>query len=309
MKILITGSDGQIGWELLRAFPPEFEVLGTSRAEMDIALPSSIRACIARTRPDLIINAAAYTAVDRAEVEPALAHAINATAVGVLGEEARSVGAAVIHFSTDYIFDGTKRTPYLPTDQPNPQSVYGATKLEGEQLLRASGASHLILRTCWVYGTRGRNFLMAILRQASLQSHLRVVDDQTGCPTWSRMAARVTAAIVRQGLGGERGHRQFNGREGVYHLASRGQTTWFNFARAILERSPVDPAPTLTPVSTVEYGARAARPAYSVLDCANTENTFRVLMDHWEDSLQTALQDTAALQQVPRGDGHREILQ
>jgi dTDP-4-dehydrorhamnose reductase len=308
MKILITGSDGQIGWELLRAFPPEFEVVGATRAELDLASPSSIRACMGQARPDLIINAAAYTAVDRAEVEPALARAVNATAVGVIGEEARATGAAVIHFSTDYIFDGTKRTPYLPTDHPHPQSVYGATKLEGERLLQASGASHLILRTCWVYGTRGRNFLMAILRQASLQAHLRVVDDQIGCPTWSRMAARITAAIVSQGLVGESGHRHFGGREGTYHLASHGQTTWFDFARAILERLPVHPQPILTPVSTAEYGARAMRPAYSVLDCASTENTFHVLMDRWEDSLQTALQDAAPLQQVPRGDGHREIL-
>jgi dTDP-4-dehydrorhamnose reductase len=240
--------------------------------------------------PDVIINAAGYTAVDRAESEPDLAHRINAESVAVLAEAAAKCGAAVVHFSTDYIFDGTKRTPYVPEDVPNPQSVYAASKLAGERAVLESGAAAIILRTCWVYGMRGRNFVLAILKQAQLKSELRVVNDQVGVPTWSRAVAGATAEIVTRHVAGSVGNRSFASKEGVYHLACAGHTTWFDFSRAVFEEARM-PAPTITPVSTAEYAAKAARPAYSVLDCSRTTEVFGVTMPAWREALRDALRD------------------
>lgn len=284
MRILITGAHGQIGWEIAHQIAGLHEVIALSRRELDLTDAQAIRQTIRATHPDVIVNAAGYTAVDRAESEPDLAMAVNAAAVGVIGEEAGRAGAAVVHFSTDYVFDGSKSSPYLPDDQPNPQSVYGRSKLEGERALLASGASAIILRTSWVYGLRGKNFLLAVLRKALTQRYLRIVDDQTGAPTTSAAIARAIAQVLRC-VGGTPGQRTFNGRQGVHHLTCGGATTWFGFAQRIFELASDRLNPTLIPISSAEFGAAAKRPAYSVLDCSTTQEAFNVRMPHWNDAL------------------------
>lgn len=252
--------------------------------------PDSIRPVVRRVQPTCIINATGYTAVDRAEQEPDLAQLINAEAVGVLAREASACGAAIVHYSTDYIFNGRKTAVYGPEDSPDPQSVYGRTKLEGERLVRDSGASFVILRTQWVYALRGRNFVLAILKQAGVKPELRVVNDQIGSPTWARSIARATVAIVTRGIAG---------REGVYHIACAGSTTWFDFARAVYQeaaaRVPSLVVPRILPVSTEEYGAKANRPAHAVLDCASTDATFGVIMPPWREALREAMDDQGSL--------------
>jgi dTDP-4-dehydrorhamnose reductase len=296
MQMLVTGSQGQIGHELLRMLAPLGNVTAIDIADLDLTNAAAVKGFLRQLHPDLIINCAAYTAVDRAESEPELAHAVNATAVEVLASEAARLGAAIIHYSTDYVFDGAKRTPYTPDDKPNPQSVYGRSKLAGEQALMASGAKHLILRTEWVYGLRGRNFVLAILDQAQKKDELRIVNDQTGSPTWCRMIAHFTADIVRASLKGSHGRRDFGGREGIYHLTCAGQTTWFDFAQHIFSSPHVSAQPKLIPVSTAEFGARAMRPAHSVLDCSLTEKTFRVRMTPWQAAIDAMLAERAANQ-------------
>lgn len=287
MRILMTGTNGQVGFELLRAFAPANDIIAAPRERLDLAKPHAIRELVRETKPELIINAAAYTAVDRAESEPESARAINAMAVGVIGEEARRINTPVIHYSTDYVFDGTKRTPYQPGDRPNPQSVYGRTKLEGERALAESGASYIVLRTCWVYAMRGRNFVLAILKNAKEKPELRVVNDQTGSPTWCRLIAKATAQIVRTGLK----NRSFEDRQGVYHYACSGSTTWHEFAQYILQLENL--SNSLTPISTADYGAPAPRPAYSVLDCSQTVETFGTEIVAWRQAYDSARQDAA----------------
>lgn len=294
MKVLVTGSQGQIGHELLHTLAPLGDVTGIDIAELDLTNAAEVKGFLQRLHPDLIINTAAYTAVDRAEAEPELAHAVNATAVEILAGEAARLGTAIIHYSTDYVFDGTKDSPYTPNDKPNPQSVYGRTKLAGEQALIASGARHLILRTEWVYGLRGRNFVLSVLGQAQKKNELRVVNDQTGSPSWCRVIAQATADIVQRSLAGSPGARNFGGHEGIYHVTCAGQTTWFDFARHIFESPHVSRRPRLIPVSTVEFGARAARPAYSVLDCSLTEKIFGVKLMSWQQAIDAMLAERAA---------------
>ena len=286
MRIVITGSDGQIGFELVRAFESVATVIGLTIGDVDVTDTQALRARLRDEKPDLIINAAGYTAVDRAEQEPDIARAVNATAVGVLGGEARKLGAAVVHFSTDYVFDGRKSSPYTPDDAPQPLGAYAQSKYDGELALQGSGAAYLIIRTSWVYGVRGRNFLLAMLNLASTKPELRIVNDQTGCPTWCRPLARCTAAIVSKAIVGRPGSRSFGGRDGTYHLCSSDATTWFSFARRIFELADIRPAPKLVPITSREYAARARRPAYSVLDCSRTKETFGVLMDDWDTDLQ-----------------------
>lgn len=295
MNVLITGSNGQIGWELARCAPPDWTVHALDRTRLDLAQPESIPPALRALRPELIINAAAYTAVDRAEDEPDLAQRINAEAVGVVAREARALGAAMVHFSTDYIFDGAKSTPYTPNDRPNPQSAYARSKLAGEQALVDSGASHLIIRTEWVYSLRGNNFLLAILRQAVSKPELRIVNDQIGSPTWARSIAQTSLEMIRKSTGGVAGARHFSGHEGLYHATCSGQTTWFDFARAIIEEARLANAPRLQPITTGQYAARAKRPAYSVLDCSSTQRAFGITMPSWREALQQALSDRAAL--------------
>ncbi len=299
MNVLVLGKTGQIGREILQAAPKNWVVQATDRTTIDMARPETIGPVIQQSHADVVINATGYTAVDRAEDEPDLARLVNATSVGVLAREAKAAGAALVHYSTDYVYDGFKATPYLPSDRPDPKSVYGRTKREGEQAIIASGVSHVILRTQWVYGLTGRNFVLAILRQGAIKPELRVVNDQVGAPTWARAIARATCQIVSHAARSTKYGADFSGREGVYHLSCGGSTTWFEFARSVFEEAaaliPERPVPMITPVSTAEYGAKAVRPAHAILDNSATEKAFGVRMPHWRESLREAMSDRVAL--------------
>lgn len=294
LRVLVIGSAGQVGWELMGAFPPTYDVRGVNRTQLDLTDIQAVRACLRQVRPEVIVNAAAYTAVDQAEHDPELARAINTTAVEVMGEEARKLGTAVVHFSTDYVFDGAKRSPYLPEDTPNPLSVYGRTKLDGELALLASGASAIIIRTSWVYGTRGRNFLLSMLRLAATKPEIRVVADQVGSPTWCRSIAHAAAHIITTAVQGDSDRRSFDQFAGIYHFTGGGATTWYHFAQRIFEIADLPQQPVILPISTDEYPAAACRPRYSVLDCRKTEQTFDLLLPDWEQALQQALDSCAS---------------
>ncbi len=220
MKILLLGKNGQVGWELRRTLAPLAEVRAVDYPEVDFTRPAMLQALVRATDPTVVVNAAAYTAVDKAESEPELCRQINAIAPGILAETAKKVGALMVHYSTDYIFDGTKTSPYVETDAPNPLGIYGRSKLEGDQAVKASGVNHLIFRLCWVYGARGQNFMLTMQRLAREREKLRVVDDQFGCPTWSRMIAEATALALKQVLA-DKDCSKFNGE---YHLAASGYT-------------------------------------------------------------------------------------
>jgi dTDP-4-dehydrorhamnose reductase len=277
-------------------------VLPTDRARINLAQPDTIGGVVRDLAPDVIINAAAHTAVDRAESEAELAFRINAESVGVLAEEARRIGAVIVHFSTDYIFDGRATRPYRPDDPPSPQSVYGRSKLAGEVAVVNSGAKFLILRTCWVYALRGRNFLLAMLAQAQVRPEVRVVNDQTGSPTWARTIARSTASILASSLGGSARSRHFQGLEGIYHVACAGTATWFDFAKAIYAEARLpDGGPRVIPVSSVEFAAKAQRPAYSVLDCSKTIAAFGVALPDWRSALREAMSDGESGGPLPAG--------
>jgi len=281
VRILLTGRTGQIGWELERSLSPLGRIFAFDHASLDLANPDQIVARVREVKPDLIVNAAAYTAVDRAESEPELAIQVNGAAPGVLAEEAKRLGALLIHYSTDYVFDGAKPTPYLETDPPNPINAYGRSKLEGERAIRESGCRHLILRTSWVYGLRGKNFLLAVLRLAREHRELRVVDDQIGAPTWCRDLATATAHLANEAAAGKA--------EGLYHLTAAGATSWCGFAREILKASTID-----TPVkaiSTKEYGAPAKRPANSLLSGATIAARWKLVLPEWQSSLADCLRD------------------
>lgn len=288
MKILLTGKTGQVGYELERSLQGLGEIIALDRSQMDLANLDQVRDVIRQIKPNLIINPAAYTAVDKAESEPELAMRINGTAPGVMAEEAKKLGAAMVHYSTDYVFDGTKSTPYLETDPTCPINVYGATKLAGEQAIQAVGIPHLILRTSWVYGMYGKNFLLTMLRLAQERDELRIVADQYGAPTWCRTIADTTAHIVAQAKGEKRPQDWWQDRSGLYHLTSQGQTTWHGFTQAILENSILAKKPILTPILTQDYPLPAKRPAYSSLSCERLTNTFCGL-PAWENALRLCL--------------------
>jgi len=275
VKILLTGRSGQVGSELEAMLHP---AVATDRAMLDLADVDAIRSAVRAAKPEVIINAAAYTAVDKAESEPELAMRINAAAPGVLAEEARRATALLVHYSTDYIFDGTKRSPYVETDPTGPMSVYGRTKLEGETRIRASGCRHLILRTAWVYG-RGGNFVRAILRQAEKGAALRVVNDQIGAPSWSRDIAKVTSDLLNKSA------------EGTFNVSAGGSASWYEVALEILRL--VGSKLEVTPVSTAEYGAKAPRPAYSVLDNARLRASGVKPIDDWRQRLAEHLKSAA----------------
>jgi len=284
VKILLTGKNGQIGWELARILAPIGEVVAPERAALDLTVPDQIVSAVRSVSPDLIVNAAAYTNVDLAETEPEVAMQVNGVAPAILAEESRRLGALLIHYSTDYVFDGTKSTPYVETDLPNPINSYGRSKLEGERAIQASGCRHLILRTSWVYGMRGRNFLLTILRLARELSELRIVDDQIGAPTWCRDIATATAQLSRQVTAGWT--------QGLYHLTSAGATSWCGFARAILRASASG-----TPVRAItaaEYPTPAKRPTNSVLTSDLIFGRWGIELPKWEDSLACCLRDTSA---------------
>lgn len=285
MKILLTGGDGQIGWELRHTLASAATVIAPDRRQLDLSRLASIAECMREVRPDLVINAGGYTAVDRAEEEPPLAALINGEAAGVLAAEARACGAPLIHYSTDYIFDGAKQTPYQPEDAPNPVSAYGRSKLLGEQAIGSSGAEALILRLSWVYGLRRNNFLRAILEQAESRNRLKVVNDQHGCPTWCRLVAQWTAHIIRHSFRAGPGGATFNGDAGIYHLSCSGRTTWYGFARRIIELAELDHAVEITPCGTDEFPRPARRPKQSALDCQRTCRTFELELTAWDDAL------------------------
>jgi dTDP-4-dehydrorhamnose reductase len=290
LKILLTGINGQVGWELQRTLLPLGEVIPAGREVMDLANPDSIRRAMRKFQPHLIVNPAAYTAVDKAEAEPDLARASNGIAPGILAEEARRLGAAIVHYSTDYVFNGDRSTPYQETDPTNPLGVYGKTKREGEMAIQAVDVPHLILRTSWVYSRMGKNFLLTILRLARERPELRIVADQIGAPTWSRAIAEVTAQILAQGVGHL--HEFLRDRGGIYHLSAGGVTSWHGFAKAILEADPHRSEQIVSevlPITTAEYPTPAQRPSYSLLDNTKLHDAFGLRLPDWERSLQLAI--------------------
>ena len=285
-RIMLTGKNGQVGWELQRTLAPLGEVVALDRRQLDLSDSKQIRELVREIKPNLIVNAAAYTAVDKAESEPEIAMAINGVAPGILAEEAKRIGAAIIHYSTDYVFDGNKTSPYTEDDTPNPLNEYGRTKLAGEQAVKAAGAPYIILRTGWVYGTRGKNFLLTILRLAHEREEIRIVDDQTGAPTWSRMLAEATAQILSDD------YNALAAKRGIYHMTASGSTTWYGFSKAILALDPNSNEQVckyVRPISSAEYPIPARRPAYSVLSNAKLKAAFEVALPGWEQGLKSAL--------------------
>ncbi len=306
-KILLFGKNGQVGHALCQWLPVCGELVATDRSHVDLTQPGSIRAAIREARPNWIVNAAAYTAVDRAESEPELAQAINGDALRIMGEEAAKITAAVVHYSTDYVFDGTKKAPYVESDATRPINVYGKTKLAGEQALQASGVPFLIFRTSWVYGTQGKNFLLTVLKLASAKEELRIVNDQVGAPTWSRVIAQATARILRQINASHSAELSADFPSGIYHLTAAGETTWHGFAQAILAECANSPnlgswyteatqgaallAKRLVPIASVEFPTPARRPANSLLSNSKVQNSFGIDLPDWRTQLRAAIQE------------------
>ncbi len=295
MKMLVTGRNGQVGWELGRALQPLGEVVTVGRDQADFAAPASLRALVLREQPDVIVNAAACTAVDKAESEPDLALRINAAAPAALARAALETGALLIHFSTDYVFDGARNGRYAEDDLPNPVNAYGRSKLAGERAIAESGCRHLILRTQWVFGAHGGNFLRTILRLAGEREHLRVVADQFGAPTSARLIADVTAQLLgRHGAGGE-------SPAGVYHLAAAGRASWYDYASFIVEAARALPklaqslmVKTIEPIPATAYPLPARRPANSCFDCGKLERTFGLHLPPWQRGVAFCLAELAA---------------
>ena len=284
MKILLTGSTGQVGHELVRSLQGIGEVVALDRGQLDLSDLDQVRDVIRRVRPKLIVNPAAYTAVDQAEREPALAHRVNAEAPGLMAQEASLLGAAMVHYSTDYVFDGTAPSARVEDDPTGPLNVYGASKLAGERAIAAAGIPHLIFRTSWVYGMRGKNFLLTMLRLARERDELRVVADQHGAPTWSRTIADTTALVLSQAHAG--GREWWVQNSGVYHLSAQGQTTWFEFTQAIIEAAGLECR--VLPITSAEYPTPARRPQYSVLSSERLMARFCHLPD-WKQALRLCM--------------------
>jgi dTDP-4-dehydrorhamnose reductase len=298
IRALVTGARGQVGTELARALAGRAEVAAHDRATLDLADRDQLVRRLREERPALILNAAAYTAVDRAESEPQIARAVNGVAPGVIAEEAKRLGAFLVHFSTDYVFDGTKPTPYVESDVPSPVSTYGRTKLEGEEAIAQAGCDHLVLRTSWIYGPRRQNFLLTMLRLAATRPEIRVVDDQHGAPTSSRQLARAVIAVLL-GDDAERGIApadidRLRERSGLYHATAQGETSWFGFAQAIFAEQARTPghaftAPRVVAIPTSEYSTPARRPANSRLSNDKLERAFGVKLGPWRDGLREVL--------------------
>ena len=300
--ILLTGKTGQLGSELNRLLPKLGEVIAPERNELDLREPEKIREIMRNAKPQLVVNAAAYTAVDAAETDEASASAVNAEAPRLLALEAKNLGALLVHFSTDYVFDGSKRSPYLETDDPNPINSYGRTKLAGEDAIRDSGAAHLIFRTSWVYATRGRNFLLTILRLATEREELKIVDDQVGAPTCAFDLAQATTEMLTGVIAKTKSDFIFPEVSGTYHMTAAGQTTWYEFAKAILEEasrahqnlpwltSATNARPIIArhilPISTEAFRSPTRRPAYSVLSNTLLTETFGFALSNWRTQLQ-----------------------
>jgi dTDP-4-dehydrorhamnose reductase len=298
LKILLTGVTGQVGHELRRSLQGLGDIIAMDRAGMDLSDLDSVRRAVREVNPQLIINPGAYTAVDQAEREPDLAMRVNGEAPGVMAEEAARIGAAMIHYSTDYVFDGTKRDPYTEDDTPSPVSVYGRSKLAGEQAITAAGIPHLIFRTSWVYGLQGKNFLRTIQRLAQERDELRIVNDQHGAPTWSRTISDATSHTLGRLCGpiSDKGSGTAFGIDldllrawsGVYHLTAQGQTTWHGFAQTIIAHRTTNRKPVVVPIATEEYPLPTRRPANSALSCKRFISTFCGL-PQWDTALQLCL--------------------
>lgn len=295
MRVLVTGAQGQVGAEVARSLAGRAAVIAVGRAELDLADPGRIVSVVRDARPEVIVNAAAYTAVDRAETDEAMALAVNGVALGILGEEAKRLGAYVLHYSTDYVFDGTKEGAYVETDAVSPLGAYGRTKLEGERRLAASGCDYAVLRTEWVYGPHGKNFLLTMLRLARERPELRVVDDQHGAPTSSLELGRLTRALLE----GPAGAIDFAALErlraasGIYHATASGETTWCGFARAIFaaraRRIAGFRAPSVVPIPSSAYPTPAKRPANSVLNCEKLQAKLGARIGDWRAGLDDVL--------------------
>ena len=300
MKLLLFGRDGQVGWELQRALAPLGEVVALNRNGNDdlcgdLADVKGIAQAVRRTRPDVIVNAAAYTAVDKAEAEPDLARAINVDAPAVLASVAREQDAWLVHYSTDYVFDGSGNKPWHESDTARPLNVYGHTKLEGEEAIRHSGCVHLVLRTSWVHAARARNFIRTMLRFACERDSLQVIDDQFGAPTGAELIADVTAhALMSMSRNPASG--------GLYHLAARGETTWYGYARFLIDRARALGWPirvqddAVAGLASEAFAGAAARPRNSRLDCARLEHVFELRMPAWQDGVDRVLAELATRQ-------------
>lgn len=285
MRILICGQHGQVSRELQHRLGAVGELMVLGRDQLDLAQAEQIRQQVQRLRPDLIINAAAHTAVDQAESEPDIAFAINAIGPGILAEEALALDVPLIHYSTDYVFDGSKPQPYTEDDEPNPLGVYGKSKLAGERAISAVNGKHLILRTSWVYSTHGRNFLLTMQRLLQEKPELRIVADQIGAPTWAGTIAGSTRALIERWQSGDAGAW------GTYHLTAQGETSWFGFAQAIGEalREQGKPCANLLPIPSSDYPTPAARPLNSRLDCRRLQQEWGVSQPDWQTALRECL--------------------
>jgi dTDP-4-dehydrorhamnose reductase len=291
MRILLIGNTGQLGWELERTLAPLGELNACDYPQIDLADSSSLRQFIRACQPDVLVNAAAYTAVDKAEIEPDAAQAINAAAPGVLAEEARQIKAAFIHFSTDYVFDGEKGSPYLEADSPNPLNVYGRTKLAGEQAVRQAGAAYLILRTSWVYSLRRESFVIKVLAWARKQSSLRLVSDQVSSPTWSHMLAKATSQLISSAKSDLYGW--FTEHQGMYHLAGSGYCSRYEWGQEILKYDPQpgeQVAREILPALTAEFPTPARRPLFSALNCDHFYEEFGFRLPDWRFALKLAME-------------------
>ncbi len=295
MKILVTGVLGQVGHALQKTLSDTHEIVAVDREQMNLSDVQAIHDAIAAIRPNLVINPAAYTAVDKAESEPELAYAINATAPRIIAEAAAKVGAGLIHFSTDYVFEGNQTSPYTETDVVNPLSIYGQTKLAGELAIQAVGLPHLILRTSWVYGTHGKNFLKTILRLSAERDQLSIVDDQWGAPTSSQSIAVAVRDLINVW------DQANQSQSGIYHFTNAGSTSWYGFAKAILASYEAQAAAldlpslqiksdSISAIKTIDYPTPAARPANSRLDNTKMRSTFGVALPQWELGLQEVMQ-------------------
>ena len=302
MRLLVTGASGQVGWELSRSLMPLGEVVALDHRQCDFLRPELLPSLIRSIKPDIIVNAAAYTAVDKAEREEKLATTVNGTAVGVIAEESRKAGILLVHYSTDYVFDGVKQTPYTEEDAPNPINVYGRSKLAGDAAVRQAGGAYVVLRTSWIYARRRHNFVRTILRLARNGEDLRIVADQIGAPTWARDIADVTAAIVRT-VCRERAQGPFA--SGIFNLAASGETSWYEFAKAILEDAtrytllPVQHLPQLKPISSEEYPLPAVRPKNSRLAGDRLSKRFGIELPDWKQGLALCIEEMKMAEQCP----------
>ena len=290
MRILVLGRSGQVGAALSESLQGLGDLIALDRAQLDLSNTDAIRTALRELQPQIVINAAAYTAVDAAESDQAMAFQINAVAPQVIAEESERLGAALIHYSTDYVFDGSKQGAWLEDDATAPLSVYGHSKLAGEQAITDVGGTHLILRTSWVYGLHGKNFLLTMLKLAESRDSLAIVDDQIGAPTWALTIADATSAIIRDA--GE--PAQLAALSGIYHLCAGGHTSWFGFAQAIFSHASVQRKPQLRPITTAEYPTPAQRPHNSILNTDKFRRSFGDLPT-WDDALQTCLQMRSGL--------------